>query len=306
MKKNLFSYFAMFVAILCFSALFSSCQQDEEILSIATGDEEIVFKMSVPTSPSSISSRSISENASSANTASDYQNIKEGDTVNVYNLQNINILISAESAEGWIIKGEWDITLSGPEKGLLKNDQNLYLSMRPGAYASKESMVAVKPEKLGVYTVKFKKDDKVITFYIGHYGTPGTTGDEENSNYIFRMEKNEFQIGNTNKNGYTIYLKSDEYIMGKKVKALVRTDNGSTFTTGGGHILKAEELTCYKSEYSPGYIYFSFLPSEITPLYGLYMINFYSGSFYDTWYEPESMDNSNWYDNGQIRFMDMK
>lgn len=306
MKKNLFPVLAMFIA-LCFSALFSSCQKDEEILSAASSTEDIVIKMSVPPSANGLRS------------ASDYQDIKKGDTVDVYNIRDINILISAESAEGSIIEGEWYVGLPSPEEGLLLNDQGLELSSRPFAYASKKSMVAIKPEKLGVYTVDFQKDNKVFTFYIRHFGIPGEAGDETDGDYSFRMEKNTFNTsdanengyGNASKNGYTVYLKSDErilgdYISGNKVKALMYTDNGSTFTAGNGSLLFAEELTCYKCEYSPGYIFFSFLPSEITPIGGIYIISFYAGSLYKDWIIPSSIYKSNWSKNGQIWFMDME
>lgn len=288
MKKNFFNYvIAMFIAVL---TLFSSCeQQDDEMFSL---DEKIVIKMSIPSTRSS----------TDQNTS---RSIPEGDTINVYNLQDVNILISAETPEGWIIEGDWLVRLSGPEKGLLENDQNLWLSVRPSAYETKKSMVAIKPEKLGVYTVEFEKGNEVFKFYIRHYGLPGDIGDTASNDYIFRMEKNSFQDGNTGKDGYTIYLKSDEYIMGNKVKALIFTDNGSTFTAGSGFVLSAEELTCYKSEYSPGYIYFSFIPSEITPLYGMYTIDFYAGSYYHGWYRPESIYDSNWCNVGQIQFMDI-
>lgn len=312
MKKKLFSVIAMFIAI-TFSLFLFSCQQDEEILSSAPPAEEIVIKMSIPSS-SSVSSRSISDqdnSATSASSNSDYQNIKEGDTVDVYNIRNINILISAESAEGSIIEGNWFVRLTSPEIGLCLNDQGLDISGRPFASASKKSMVAIKPEKLGIYTVDFQKDNTSFTFYIRHSGIPGDTGDVTEGDYSFRMEKNTFQVGRDDKNGYTIYLKSDEfilgnYISGNKVKALVYTGNGSIFTAGNGSQISAEELTCYKCEYSPGYIFFSFLPSEITPISGIYTISFYAGSYYLDWIIPSSVYKSNWSENGQIRFMDMK
>lgn len=297
MKKNQFPFSAMFIAFLCSPALFSSCQQDEELLSSATPAEEIVIKMSIPSS-SSVSSRSISDqnvSSSSASSNSDYQTIEQGDTVDVYDLKDVNIIVSAENDMGKGLDGTWVIYDIDTDRNAKDNTfvQNTPYNSEIG------SITSMKLTFLGLYKAEFRmKTGATSFFYIRHTGIPGSVGDSWLNNYSFRLDKETYQVVNdAGHKGYTLYIayNGNESTRLENIHAMIICGGNHSFTTKTGYVLSGmKEYNLQKCKYSPGYVRVSFLTDDAPDINGQYQVYFYLGDFAYDWMLFEACNMSDW------------
>ncbi len=299
MKEKSFRFVCIIVATIIMAVVvFNSCTSELQEPEVHVGDVKIFMSHASNNTGGPQKISGVGENKTSQNA------IQAGDTVNVYNLRDINIVFSAEDQAGFPVYGNWTIHLNDSEKGVTNNNPSIYLLGYPGTGETKKDMVSFKPTMLGVYLVSFQLENYNLTFYVRHLGLPGKIGDDQSGKFAFRMEKNNLQIENEVKKAWTFYIKSDEYLFGKKVKALVYGNAPQySLTTENGSVIKGARIfEVHNCEYSPGYLTFSIIEEEFPPILGRYTMDFFAGSYWYDWYKPESTNESNWTKNGQFVF----
>lgn len=303
MKKNVFSVFAMFIAVVFSALCFSACQQDEEILSATSSTDDIVIKMSAPS-------------ADGLRSASNDQAIKEGDTVNVQNITDINIIISAEDYWGNPIDGYWALMNIDNDRNISQRDT---FAINNGGRGALGYVISAKLKFLGLYQVIFSsKMGTKFSFYIRHTGIPGNIGDDMGNDYSFRLNKENYQINNQQGYvGYTLYVKYEEGefpdisredvpnpSLPQNFHAMVYCGGDNFFFCKDGWIISAKEFSLKKCKYSPGYVCFSFV-TDNTPSLGAdgkYSMYFYSGDFGQAYWAFKSVAKSDWSSNEMITF----
>lgn len=295
MKKNVFSVFAMFIAVVFSALCFSACQQDEEILSAASPTDDVVIKMSVPSSADGLRS------------ATGNQDIQEGDTVDVENLKDVNIILSATDNIGTGIDGTWSVYNIDNDQ----SDNNIHANGYPGA-SEEGRLMSIKLSQLGLYRVTFKPRNSMyaqFSCYIRHSGAPGELGDTWTNSLAFRLDKLSGQLSTDNNykihKGYTAYIRYAEDF--PKLNSQNQIDpsqpgNFHAFIYGGSEIYygsKGQVITVGKQfalkkcKYSPEFYCFNFLEEDF-PGDDRYRIYFYSGLFGEDWWVFPLVYDSDW------------
>ena len=301
MKKNLL------VSVVLVAALFVglvSCSKQDDNLNVPVKKEQVKIFMSAPKGSTNLKSGSISEKKA----------ITAGDTVDVQNILDVNILLSSEDESGLPINGTWSIFNIDNDRSLGGYDE---FTIGGGGGGELGSMMSTKLMFFGLYQARFiSKSGTEFPFFIRHTGMPGVTGDNWKFNYSFRLDKNVYQINNDQDyQGYTLYLKyqygdlpiGDEYDKvnpsdPENFHALLFCGGENIFLSKGGFAYSAKEFKIVKCKYSPGYICFSFVSNFTPPIDGKYSINFYSGTFGDNWFSFKTVRESDWSKNDQIVF----
>lgn len=307
MKKNVFSLnsLAILIAIIASAFVLPSCQSEaiNEPNSV-TENVKIFMSYSAPKQNGKMNAKSSSSEASS-------QAIVPGDTVDVNDLKNVNIILSAETDQGFKRDGFWTVTPMDLELNYVKN---AYIA-NPPVYASEGSLIAIKLPMLGLYKATFKQKNGLaeISFFIRHTGIPGDIGDNFDNDYTFRLEKNVFQTyettGNLLRHGYSLYLKSFEgefdYVNDGKgpgdLHAMVFGENQEFITPAGFHISGCN-MKLGRCKYSKDYLKLTFFSEDIPAIDGIYRVIFYAGTYGENWFVSESISKSNWNVGNEIVF----
>lgn len=310
MKQFAFRVLATAIAVAIF-AIFLFCSCESSIEDIASTEQVQIFMSGVSTSDAPMKAPSATDENQGERKA-----IANGDTVDVYNVKDINIIMIAENEYGLPVNGQWGIMNI---KNDLQYDPMIPVVNRSGGGTSGSSM-SIKLAQLGLYAVYFwpKGISEQVMFYIRHTGTPGSLGDDWENDRAFRLDKVKYQVVNDMYTGYTLYVKyqnlridyspfpydeSSEMnpALEQNWKALVFCDN-HTFTTKDGFKTSAKEFQLRKCLYSKDYVCFSFLEADCHSYNGEYSVKFYSGHYgYNYWGFP-AVDISNWEKNGYIVF----
>ena len=286
-----------------FVAMFLAACGEENSDSSLTPKEKVKVFMSYS------STRGAGENTNQA--------VKQGDTINVQNVKDINIILSAETESGKAVDGVWSFFNIDNDQ---KFNNDTIVSNLPGGSTS-GSVMSCKLSVLGLYIIHFKpKNGDDFFFYICHTGTPGIIGDSEDNDYAFRLDINGYQINASFSEGYTFYIKyqdgdfpSIDFIDANGLNpnksenwhALVSCAN-NIFTSQNGISYQAKEFRLSKCKYSPGYVHFS-LVSQTTPaINGQYGIYFYSGKFGVSYWTFPAVQKSDWEKDGKIIFQTLK
>jgi hypothetical protein len=299
MKKKLFSLFCMSMCLGMMVSILTSCQQDEDIL--ATPKNEVQIYLSVPESSSATDLRSA--------TTGD-QAVKEGDTIDVWNLRDINLIISAEDKLGIGIDGMWSICNSD-------NDQKYGIFLANNGYPAKveeANATSIKLSRLGLYGVVFTPKNSLYAqfiFYIRHLGTPGEFGDTWSNSCAFRLERLincqlSTDEGYKPHEGYTAYIRYREGDFPKmdpnyqvdpsqpeNFHAFVFGGKEAYYQNNGHEFAYGKKYNLRKCKYSPGYYCFNFL-SEDFPDNDRYQIIFYSGLLGEDWWLFPLVNDSDW------------
>ena len=279
--KNLFFLLVAFVAV-----VFISCDKDEENINPT---QKIKMFMSVE------AAKSILKSANTV-TGGEPVEISNGDTVDVYQLIDLNTVLIAEDEYGNKIAGTWMFDL-------VESD-DLYRRSVPSFYNEK-SIISVKMHILGLYQVVFRpKMGEAVGFLIRNTGVPGEVGDEWANDYSFRLESASFfKMDYPLQKGFTFFIKStdnqfDDMIgLGYDPKL---DDSYFTVIYGSGDQATAPLKRC---KYAPGYFYTSIIKNEIAPgSDGTYRLVFGLGEFGNNWFYFRSMDKSDYYSYGTINF----
>ncbi len=309
MKQFAFRVLATAIAVAIF-AIFLFCSCTSEVEDISAAENVQIFMSGVSTSDGPMKAPSATDENQSRKA------ISNGDTIDVYNVKDINIIMIAENEYGLPVNGQWGIMNI---KNDLQYDPMIPVVNRSGGGTSGSSM-SIKLAQLGLYAVYFwpKGISEQVMFYIRHTGTPGSLGDDWENDRAFRLDKVKYQVVNDMYTGYTLYVKyqnlridyspfpydeSSEMnpALEQNWKALVFCDN-HTFTTKDGFKTSAKEFQLRKCLYSKDYVCFSFLEADCHSYNGEYSVKFYSGHYgYNYWGFP-AVDISNWEKNGYIVF----
>jgi hypothetical protein len=298
MKKNLLLLIVLVAALLVSTM---SCKKEDENV---TPKEVIKIFMNAPV-----------HNKSGLKSAlSGKEIIAAGDTAYVWDIPDINITIFAEDEFGSQVEGSWSIFNIDNDRDINKSDT---IAVGDGGRGALGSALSTKLKFLGLYLVNFtSKAGAEISFYILHKGIPGILGDNWKNDYAFRLDKEIYQINNTQGNpGYTLYLKYEEgefpILNGSPVVDLNRTENfhallfcggNNVFVSKRGAKYQAKEFSLKRCKYSPGYFCFSFLSESTPSREGRYSAYFYSGTFGWNWWSFKSVMQSDWSKDGQIVF----
>lgn len=309
MKQFAFRVLATAIAVAIFAIfLFCSCTEVEDISDPA--EKVQIFMSGVSASDGPMKAPSATDENQ------DRKAISNGDTIDVYNVKDVNIIMIAENEYGLPVNGQWGIMNI---KNDLQYDPMIPVVNRSGGGTSGSSM-SIKLAQLGLYAVYFwpKGISEQVMFYIRHTGTPGSLGDDWENDRAFRLDKVKYQIDNDFYTGYTLYVKYQNFrinypyfpyddssemnpALEKNWKALVFCSN-HVFTTKDGLKVSAKEFQLRKCLYSEDYVCFSFLEEDCQSFDGEYTIKFYSGYYgYNYWGFP-AVDISNWEKNGCIVF----
>ena len=260
--------------------------------------------MSVPIGQAGLKSAEVSQNNA----------IAAGDTVDVHDILDINIIISAEDEFGRPTEGSWSIFNIDNDRNINRFDT---IVVDDGGCGALGSALSTKLKLFGLYKVSFiSKMGTEISFYIRHRGLPGILGDNWKNEYVFRLDKEIYQISNVQDyKGYTLYLKYQEgefpilddseatdLNLSKNQHALLYCGGNNIFISKGGFKYSAKEFSLKKCKYSPGYVCFSFISDFTPPIDGKYSIYFYAGFFGDNWWSFKSVRESDWNQGDQIVF----
>lgn len=277
----------MLIAILCFSALFSSCQQDEEILSIATGNEEIVIKMAVGSSVSSFSNVSRSAPDPDKQAISNNQTIKGGDTVDVENISGVNIIMFAENSYGQPINGSWSISCLQTDRELSYEINGIVSDIQfvcPFTQSGNGSATSLIVNSLGLYKAVFMaKTGEEKSFFIRHTGIPGSLGDESDNDYSFRLDKSTYRQDDSELDGFTLYIKGQSSDFPDIDEGYM--NNPQLSSNWYGTVFSGTQARTFKSsvcKFSPGYVCLSFFgdnfENENFEGTNYYLVSFFSKS----------------------------
>lgn len=293
MRRN---YFFVFLAFVVLS--FSACQK-EEIFEQEV--ERIIITMSVP-----------SQGGNELKSASMAEVIQKGDTLDIYNLANMNVIFSAENQKGEGLPGIWTIFL----KDCDNDTDDQALALRPQGFFTNSNLASIKPSVLGLYFVNFQTSKENFSFYLRHFGLPGTIGDDHRDDYSFRMEKiqvNDFKQKGEVKQAYTLYLRasSDEFKSWGESnginpnnpdywQALLFCGGDNFFTLPSGQIYNAKNFSLRRCRYTANdYVCFTFFPDEVPPMdyFGggkVYRVQFYAGKYGGDWWTFSSSYQTGW------------
>ncbi len=289
-----------FITVLAF--LFSSCQEEE--LS-ATDVADIKITMSAEKA-TGLKSASTTESTS----------INYGDTVDIESMENINIIFSAQIG-GLPAKGDWMIYLEDADN----DGEDFKVGNRPYSEAQ-ASICAIKPRKLGLYSVNFKhqESDNSFHFFIRHKGIPGTIGDSFDNDFSFRMEKEIFNISDgKTKIGYSLYLKyngNDFNSWGSyngvdpkdenNFKVILTSARNDQFNDGCRGLFSGNLFKLKVCKYSK-YVCFTFFEEDFPPMTEMptgesYRALFYSGKYGCEYWLFPAIKKSDWSDGAGILF----
>lgn len=301
MKKNLLVLVVITVSL---SMGMVSCSKESEDLESLVPQEDVNIFMTVLTSNSGLKSGSIPER----------KQIQYGDTVDIKNISDVNILISAENQWKDPIDVYWSLMNIDNDRDISRFDT---IAIKSGARGEVGPILSTKLKFFGLYQVNFTSKTGVEHYFlIRHTGMPGVTGDDWDYNYNFRLDKNAYQINNQQGyEGYTLYLKYQDGEFPvvddangfnpsdiKNFHALVYCGGNNVFVSEGGFSYNAKEFRLKKCKYSPGYVCFSFVSDFAPPVNGMYTIHLYSGKFGWNWWSFPSIMNSDWGDGNKIEF----
>ena len=299
MKKNLL---VVIVVVVSLSMGMVSCSKESE--ENITPKEVVKIFMNAP-SKSGLKSALINEKKA----------IASGDTAYVWDIPDVNITIFAEDEFGLPIEGSWSIFNTENDRDINRFDT---IAIGSGGGGALGSALSTKLKFFGIYLVNFtSKAGTEKSFYILHRGMPGILGDDWKNNYVFRLDKENYQINNVQNNtGYTLYLKYEEgefpiiknedqivdLNLTKNFHALLYCGGNNIFVSHGGFQYQAKEFSLKRCKYSPGYVCFSFL-SESTPARdGKYEVYFYTGIFGSNYWGFQSVTRSDWSKDERIVF----
>lgn len=271
--KKLVSLVLMGFAIL---AALVSCKKSEEIAPAQK--EQIKIYMSVPQKSDGLKSGSVSEK----------QAIQAGDTVDVRNVEDINVILSAENEFGQALSGTWVIYVIDTDRNAR---DNTFVQNTPQNYVS-GPMTSIKMTFLGLYKAEFRsKNSTDFICYIRHTGIPGSVGDDWYHGCAFRLNKETYQIVNDPGHpGYTLYMRYTE-------EESANLENSHALILGGG------QYSLQKCKYSPWYVRVSFIAEEVPSNDGKYIVYFYFGEFGDDWQLFYYCSRSDWlWADGTITF----
>ena len=287
MKKTIFFLLCLFVAV-----VFTACQNDDDSLSPTASKVKVFMSCASQTRGAADGGR---------------QAIKQGDTVDVKDVKDINVVLLAEAENGDAVDGTW--SFFNIDNDLDISNDTIAIGAPGGSTAG--SAMSTKLSTLGLYVINFQpKNGEKFVFYIRHTGTPGIVGDG-----FFRLGKGKYQANNAIfGEGYTMYLKyrdgefpsiSEDGVPNPSLqenwRALVTCAN-NIFTSQGGVTYSAKEFCLKKCKYSPGYVCFSLLTKIAPAINGEYKIYFYSGTFGNSWWSFSSVEKSDWSIGNQIVF----
>src|SRR5680860_127362 len=227
--------------------------------------------------------------------------ISNGDTVDLMNVQGINIIFSAEDQGGFHLQGKWsivfienDITLNNPGLVLLGTE-----------YSHAESpMLSRKFDRLGLYRATFEiSSSERVSFLVRHFGLPGMLGDKLGKGAAFRLAKDMFQIDNyQTTSGYTAFIKFNEFYESmwsnidvdyELFQALISSSN-YTFTSKSGFLHYAKNVQLKRCKYAMGYLSVTVIEDDIKPYNDTFRITFYYGSYGENWRVIPSVYESEW------------
>lgn len=303
--KKLASFFSVFFVLFILSFVFTSCQ--EEVLEQALEKSEIVIKMSLPDGSQGDLKSAVAD-----------QVIGHGDTIDILNLKNVNIVFSAEDESGKSLAGDWMIYLADSDN----NTDNQRLAERPSTSFWASNIASIKPSELGLYMIHFQAGKTWLMFFLRHTGLPGDIGDEYQNGYAFRMEKklihDDLNQGKI-KTAYTLYLRVNENEFkswgtydgtspnNKELwQALLFCGGENSFTISTGITYSAKNFKLREAKYSKNiylnetsYYCFTFFPEDTPPSDRLgggksYQVQFYAGEYAVNWWTFPSNDESAW------------
>lgn len=305
MKKN-FSY----LVILAFAIMsLISCSKKDDVLNVPVKKEQVKIFMSAPNGQTGLKSASTADSIKRTP-------IANGDTVNVYDLKDVNIIISSEDENGNVSVNWWVRMIDNDFSYL--ND-GLYLLNQPNVN-SDGSSISLKLRMLGLYQVNIKtKSGTEQHFFIRHFGIPGEVGDDWQNDYSFRLEKNLFHWYDQNssdskrKKAYSLFLKHYRGEFGEgpfygdynpnsedNLHAFVYAQNQTLSISG--NIWNAKIYKVKRCKYSLDYVSFTFLDEDIIPSSGMYELFFYVGDIEKSFNVLPSVDKSDWKRQGLIVF----
>lgn len=277
-----------FISLLLFVVLITACEGNDYDLSSPTSKVKIF--MSYASSKQNVP---IKEKVAKNEDAR--QAVKQGDTIDVQNIKDINIILLAETEDGKTIDGFWSFYNIDNDKNI--NRRDTIATGLPGEMVLGSAMSA-KLSTLGLYVVHFQpKNGEKFSFYIRHTGTPGIIGDNGDNEYSFRLDKNSYDAGE----GYTLYLKYKDGEFPNITNNWVLNNNPS-LQENWHAMVESKKFDLKKCKYSPGYVCFSFLAKTTPTINGKYEIFFYSGSFGDIWWIFPAVEKSSFEDKGKITF----
>ena len=292
--KNLLLLFMAMIAL-----VFTSCNKDEE--TVLNPVQKIKVFMSALAKENTLKSAS----TSSSNEATEIQN---GDTADVYQLVNINAILTAENEYGNKADGAWSFKM-------IEGD-NLYERFDDGSsYYAEQSIISIKMQTLGLYVATFiPKFGDSFVMYIRNTGIPGEVGDVFKNDYSFRLERAMFNYNSyPNKKGFTFFIKStfrefDNSIYDPSLEnnyfVIIDCGGKSKMIVNDLPINGLQKLLLKKCKYSLNYYYTSII-SEVTPPKnetGIYKLIFGMGNFGVNHSIFQSMFKSDWYKDGVIVF----
>jgi len=291
MKKIYFPVFLLIIII------FAACEKNEDLV-VPTTKIKILMSYSSPVKQNGSAMHakgSVSENIQKTVTA--------GDIVDVQNVKDINVILSAEDESGQGLNGTWVIHIFETDRNA--NDNTIIQNTPNNSEVG--SITSIKLTFLGLYRAEFRmKTGKVFYFYIRHTGIPGSVGDNEENNYSFRLDKEIYQVVNDpGHRGYTLYMKYNDSESTRLdiAHAMILCRGNNSFTTKTGSVINGvKEYQLQNCKYSPGYVRVSFLSDEAPDVNGMYRVYFYTGDFGYEWMTFESCDISDWAKGGTIIF----
>lgn len=293
MKKNLF-----FIAVIIF--LFSACEEDLLVVDTVSLDD---IKISMTSSQSS-----------GLKSAAMSTEINHGDTVDIWSMEAVNIVFSAET-NGLPAQGDWYIYLHDAD-----NDGEDYMVGNRPYSAANGPICSIKPKKLGLYYVNFQiaHSEQWFSFFVRHKGTPGKIGDTQENDYAFRMEKEIFNTQNGQiKTGYSLYLKYDKGDFNSwgtatggidpknedNFKVALYSALEDSFNDGCHGLYAGTKFRLKVCKYS-NYVCFTFFTDDFPPNPGRvsYRAHFYSGNFGCDYWSFPSANKSDWATGGVFLF----
>lgn len=287
-----FFLFALIVVSLI--SVFTSCEKDEPVIPV----QDIVIKFS--------GGDNSNQNGGLKSAIIVEEVTPDGD-VKIFNQKGRNFVLSAETRDGLAVQGEWEIYLN-------RNDlegEDFFLAANNQGQSS-GSIASFRADNLGKYFVTFRPEGSAefISFSITHEGLPGSVGDSHVNNYSFRMEKQNFFRNGQGESAFTVYIKYNKNEFSSwgtqngvdpkdenNFQALLRSGSGNTFEVGD-QTYCGKNFKLKKCEFSPGYLSFTFFPSDEPPMNGdiSYSIVFYSGVYGQDYWLFKSQQESSWRD----------
>jgi hypothetical protein len=302
MKTNNFSFrlLVTLIALSIFSiVVFNSCKSEDLVDNPLAKIENVKIFMSIPAS----NVQTGSMHAKGTTSGDSREAVQQGDTVDVQNLKDVNVILSAENDMGKGLSGTWVIYDIDTDRNA--ND-NTFVQNTP-SNSEAGSITSIKLTFLGLYKAEFRmKTGATFSFYINHTGIPGSVGDSWENNYAFRLDKETYQVVNDpGHQGYTLYIayNEDESNRLGSSRAMIICGGNNSFTTKTGFVFYGgKEYGLQKCKYSPGYARISFLADDAPDINGMYQVYFYLGDFGYDWMRFEACNMSDWLKGETIAF----